>query len=61
MQRYENNLKSRLGEDRFNKAMEEFNKQRNSLAEFKKYFFEKMAVRDLNWFIENINSKITQG
>lgn len=58
--RYEKNLKNRLGEDRFNKAMGEFNKQRKSLEKFKEYFFEKMAVRDLKWYSENINNNIIQ-
>lgn len=58
IKKYEDFLKERIGINRFNKAKVEFENHRESFDAFKKYFYEEVAVRDLNWFLTNINDKL---
>lgn len=58
IERYENNLRKRIGDNRFDLAKIEFEKQRESLEDFKKHFYDEVAVHDLNWFLRNINGKL---
>lgn len=55
--RYESNLKNRLGEKRFNEAKKVFESNRASFDEFKKYFYGEVAIHDLDWFLVKINNK----
>ena len=58
IQLFEERLKKRVGDSRFIVAKETFERHRESFQKFKDYFFKDVAVRDLDWFIENINNKI---
>ena len=58
IKRYESNLRDRIGVNRFNLAQKEFDSQKEELMRFKEYFFNNIATRDLNWFIENINNNL---
>lgn len=53
--KYEGNLKNRLGEKRFEKAKNIFNENYKSFKDFKDYFYGEVAKYDFDWFINNIN------
>lgn len=56
IEKYENNLKKRLGDNRYYTAKDTFLKNYDLFKEFKEYFMQNVAVRDLRWFINYINN-----
>lgn len=58
IQRYEENLRKRIGDDRFKIAKETFQKNLPEFTKFKEYFNTCVKKHDLNWFLTNINNKI---
>ena len=54
--KYEINLQNRFGIERFQEAKKTFMNNYKDFKEFKNYFMEKVAIRDLDWFINYINN-----
>lgn len=51
------NLFHRIGENTSTKIVKMFEDSAESYYEIKKHFWENIAIHDMNWFYENINSK----
>ena len=54
---YEENLRNRIGNNAFEAAKQLLVENYDKLLDFKNYFFNKVAVHDLNYFLE-INDKV---
>lgn len=59
IEKFELNLRHRIGFKRFNAAKEVFEENREDFTKFKEYFYKNVAKKSLSWFLENINKHVS--